>query len=49
MTAYGPIKFDERGANVAKGMAVMQIQNGVSVVVYPADAATGKLLYPLPN
>jgi branched-chain amino acid transport system substrate-binding protein len=49
MTAYGPIRFDERGANIAKGMAVMQIQKGVPVVVYPADAATGQLLYPLPN
>jgi branched-chain amino acid transport system substrate-binding protein len=49
MTAYGPIKFDERGANIAKGMEVMQIQNGAQVVVYPADAATGELVYPLPN
>jgi len=49
MTAYGPIRFDQRGANIAKGMAVMQIQNGQQVVVYPPDAATGKLLYPLPN
>jgi branched-chain amino acid transport system substrate-binding protein len=49
MTAYGPIKFDERGANIAKGMAVMQIQEGKPVVVYPPDSATGKLSYPLPN
>jgi branched-chain amino acid transport system substrate-binding protein len=49
MTAYGPIRFDDRGANIAKGMAVMQIQKGVPVVIYPDDAATGKSLYPLPN
>jgi branched-chain amino acid transport system substrate-binding protein len=49
MTAYGPIKFDERGVNIAKGMAVMQIQHGERFVVYPPDEATGKLLYPLPN
>jgi branched-chain amino acid transport system substrate-binding protein len=49
MTAYGPIRFDSRGANIAKGMAVMQIQDGKPVVVYPPDSANGKLLYPLPN
>ena len=48
MTAYGPIRFDSRGANIAKGMAVMQIQGDKQVVVYPTDSATGKLLYPLP-
>jgi branched-chain amino acid transport system substrate-binding protein len=48
MTAYGPIRFDQRGANIAKGMAVMQSQHGQQVVVYPPDTATGKLEYPLP-
>jgi branched-chain amino acid transport system substrate-binding protein len=48
MTAYGPIRFDQRGANIAKEMAVMQSQHGQQVVVYPLDAATGKLEYPLP-
>ena len=48
MTAYGPIRFDQRGANIAKGMAVMQSQHGQQVVVYPPDAATGKPEYPLP-
>ena len=35
MTAYGPIRFDERGVNIAKDMAVVQIQDGKPVVVFP--------------
>ena len=44
MTAYGPVKFDERGVNVGKTMAVVQIQGGKPVVVYPA--AERPLVYP---
>ncbi len=43
VTAYGPIRFNEKGQNVAKTMSVVQIQDGKSVVVYPADVAEGKL------
>jgi len=46
-TAYGPIKFDGRGANIAKGMAVMQVQNGKPFVVFPPESATAKTLYPI--
>jgi branched-chain amino acid transport system substrate-binding protein len=46
MTAYGPVKFDARGVNVGKAMAVVQIQGGKPVVVWPATAADGALRYP---
>ena len=48
VTAYGPIRFNELGQNVAKGMTVVQIQNSKPVVVYPANAAKAKFIYPLP-
>jgi branched-chain amino acid transport system substrate-binding protein len=47
MTAYGPVRFNEKGQNVAKGMAVVQIQGGKPVVVYPAESAQGKFNYPM--
>ncbi len=46
MTAYGRIKFNEKGVNVGKTMAVVQIQNGKPVVVYPLKGAQAKLVYP---
>jgi branched-chain amino acid transport system substrate-binding protein len=46
MTAYGPVKFDARGVNIGKAMAVIQIQGGKPVVVWPASAAEGRLRYP---
>lgn len=49
MTFYGPIRFNEKGVNVEKGMAVIQLQNGKPVVVYPRSAAEGKLIYPIPG
>lgn len=49
MTFYGPIRFNEKGMNIVKGMAVIQIQNGKPVVVYPKSAAEGKLVYPIPG
>ena len=49
MTAYGPIRFNEKGQNIAKGMAVVQIQGGKPVVVYPAGGAQAKFIYPIPN
>lgn len=48
MTAYGPIKFNEKGQNIAKGMSVVQIQGGKPVVVYPAGGAQAKFIYPMP-
>ncbi len=45
---YGSVRFNEKGQNVAKGMSVVQIQNGKPVVIYPAEGAQGKLIYPIP-
>ena len=45
-TFYGPIRFDERGVNMAKPMGTVQIQDGRIVVVAPAAAAEGELVYP---
>jgi branched-chain amino acid transport system substrate-binding protein len=43
-TAYGRIRFDERGVNIGKTMAVVQIRAGRPVVVYPTREQP--LLYP---
>ena len=48
MTFYGPVRFNEKGQNIAKGMSVVQVQNGKPVVVYPPGGAQGKFIYPLP-
>jgi branched-chain amino acid transport system substrate-binding protein len=45
-TFYGQIKFDERGINVTKPMAVEQWQNGRKVTVWPTDVAEAKALWP---
>jgi branched-chain amino acid transport system substrate-binding protein len=49
MTFYGPVRFNERGQNVAKGMGVIQIQNGKPVVVFPAANKEADLVYPIPS
>lgn len=49
MTAYGPIRFNEMGQNIAKGMAVVQIQKGKPVTVFPIDGAQAKFTYPIPQ
>lgn len=49
MTFYGPIRFNEKGMNIAKGMAVVQLQNGKPVTIYPKAGAEGKLIYPIPG
>jgi branched-chain amino acid transport system substrate-binding protein len=43
---YGQIKFDERGINVTKPMAVEQWQTGRRVTVFPSDVAESKALWP---
>lgn len=48
MSFYGQIKFDSRGINVTKPMAVEQWQNGKRVTVWPADAASAKPMWPTP-
>ena len=49
MTAYGPIRFNDLGQNIAKGMSVVQIQQGKPVVVYPIEGAKAKFVYPMPR
>ena len=48
MTAYGPIRFNDKGQNIAKGMSVIQIQGGKPVVVFPTDGSKAKFVYPMP-
>ena len=43
---FGPLKFNDRGENVAKPMSVVQIQNGKLVTVWPPDQAAGRLIWP---
>lgn len=47
-TFYGPIKFDAKGRNLAKPMALVQVQGGSHVVVWPDTAAKARPLYPKP-
>ncbi len=49
MTFYGRIKFNEKGMNIGKSMAVIQLQNGKPVVVDPKSGAEAKLIYPIPG
>ena len=49
MTAYGPVRFNQQGQNIAKGMSVVQLQNGKPVVVFPTDGAQAKFVYPIPR
>lgn len=44
---YGQIKFDERGINTTKPMAVEQWQNGKRVTVFPSDVAEAKAQWPM--
>jgi branched-chain amino acid transport system substrate-binding protein len=49
LTFYGRIKFDNRGINMYKPMAVVQLQpGGKTVTVFPFDVATKPALYPMP-
>jgi branched-chain amino acid transport system substrate-binding protein len=43
---FGPIKFSDKGMNVTKPMAVIQIQGGKPVTVWPKDSAEGALKWP---
>jgi branched-chain amino acid transport system substrate-binding protein len=47
MTAYGPVRFNEQGQNIAKGMSVVQLQNGKPVVVFPVEGAKARFIYPM--
>ena len=47
-TFFGPLKFNEKGQNVVKNMAVIQIQNGRAVGVWPKASAEAPLKMPTP-
>lgn len=44
---YGRVKFDFRGLDIGHKMSVVQIQDGKSVTVWPAQAAQAEYRYPL--
>jgi len=49
MSFYGQIKFDERGVNIYKPMAVEQLQtDGKKYTVWPTDVAEKEIMYPMP-
>jgi branched-chain amino acid transport system substrate-binding protein len=43
---FGPLKFTDKGQNLTKQMAVIQIQGGKQVTVWPKEAAEGPLKWP---
>lgn len=47
-TFYGNVKFDETGKNIAKPMALRQIQGGDYKVVAPTNWAEASLVHPRP-
>jgi len=48
VTFYGILKFDSRGINVYKPMAVNQIQHGDLMTVWPLGVQNAKPAYPTP-
>jgi branched-chain amino acid transport system substrate-binding protein len=46
---FGPIKFDDRGANAAKSVYVQQVQAGHTVLIWPPQIASAKPRYPDPG
>jgi branched-chain amino acid transport system substrate-binding protein len=48
VTFYGILKFDSRGINVYKPMAVNQIQNGQLMTVWPTGVQNAKPIFPTP-
>ena len=49
MSFYGGWEIDETGMQIGHSMVDMQWQNGKRVIVWPLEAATGKLVYPKPK
>ena len=46
---FGHVQFDNRNLNADKPMIDIQLQNGGNLVpVWPAAAATGKVMWPMP-
>jgi branched-chain amino acid transport system substrate-binding protein len=48
-TFFGPIKFDDRGANAVKPVYVQQVQSGRAVLVWPPEIASARPRYPDPG
>ena len=48
-TFFGPIRFDDQGRNSVRSMGLVQIQDGAIVVIAPAGAAEGEIVYPAPG
>jgi branched-chain amino acid transport system substrate-binding protein len=48
VTFYGLLKFDSRGINVYKPMAVNQIQKGQLMTVWPTGVQNAQPMYPTP-
>jgi branched-chain amino acid transport system substrate-binding protein len=48
MSFFGQIKFDERGINIYKPMAVEQWQGGRKITVWPRAVAVAQPLWPTP-
>jgi branched-chain amino acid transport system substrate-binding protein len=49
MSFYGGWDIDDTGLQVGHSMVDMQWQNGKRVIVWPLEAARGKLVYPKPK
>ena len=49
MSFYGSWGVDETGKQIGHSMVDMQWQGGKRIIVWPPDAATGKVYYPLPT
>ena len=49
VTFYGILKFDSRGINIYKPMAVNQIQKGELKTVWPTGVQNAKPMYPTPD
>jgi branched-chain amino acid transport system substrate-binding protein len=49
VTFYGLLKFDERGINIYKPMAVNQIQKGDLMTVWPTGVQNAQPMYPTPG
>jgi len=49
VTFYGLLKFDDRGINIYKPMAVNQIQNGELKTVWPTGVQNAQPIYPTPD
>jgi branched-chain amino acid transport system substrate-binding protein len=49
MSFYGNWAINEAGLQVGHSMVDMQWQGGKRVIIWPPEAATGKLYYPIPT